>query len=419
MRILICTQEAPCTPTNGFVLQVEAILAELRSEHEVRVVALSFPHQETSGAKADGIRLVPAVPSARTCRAVGRAAAASRGRPFGWLELASRLAEPLEQELERFRPDVVHVAGVLLASLGRRLLHRVALIAPLDAAHLNAEARALRSSGLRCWLDRRAVAHIRRYEALEYRHFRCVVVVSEADGAALMELEPRVRVAVIPNGVDTMRFAPSPTSAADRNRVIFAGVMNTAPNVSAAEFLAQEVMPRVRSLIPCAQLAIVGRAPIRAVRRLAQEPGVEVIGEVDDMRAWLTASRVCACPMVSGTGIKNKVLEAMACGVPCVVTPRALSGLGAIPGRDLLVGESPADLASSIARLLRNERAAQEVGAAGRAYVVTRHDWSDAADAYVQLYETLIAEARLDDYKSLSQVWRERPPSIGIRAPVT
>jgi glycosyltransferase involved in cell wall biosynthesis len=419
MRILICAQQAPLPPTNGFVLQVGAVVAELRRKHDVRVIALSFPDQETSGSKADGIRLVPAVPAPRGRRAAAWAVAASRGQPFRFLELAALVAEPLEHELERFRPDVLHVAGASLASLGRGLARRVALLAPLDAAHLNAEARAFRSSGMRGWLDRRDTRRIRRFEAREYRYFRRVVLVSEADRAALGVLDPSIRATVIPNGVDTAAFAPRPASPPDPNRIIFAGVMDAAPNVSAAEFLAREVMPRVRAVVPSAQLVIVGREPVPAVRRLEREAGVAVVGEVDDMPAWVTSSRVCACPMISGTGIKNKVLEAMASGVPCVVTRRALNGLGAIPGRHLLVGETPGELASSIARLLRDDRAARDLGAAGRAYAVAEHDWRDVAEAYVQLYESLIAEARLEDYTSVSQVWSESPPSTGIRAPVT
>jgi glycosyltransferase involved in cell wall biosynthesis len=390
MRILICAQQAPLPPANGFRLQVAALLRELRREHEVRVVALRFPDQERIDRDRDGMRLLSVPRSIQALFVAGRVVAPGRGHVFAFQRLADCLSIPLDDELRRFRPDVVHVAGVALATLGRRLAPHAAVLAPLDAAHLNVEARALRATGMRRRFLDAEVACVQRFEADEYGHFRSVVVVSTADAAALTAVAPSLRPVVIPNGVDMAAFAPHATS----------------------------VMPHVRAAVPSAHLAIVGRRPARAVRRLGRLPGIEVVGEVRDMRAWLTTSRVCVCPMISGTGIKNKLLEAMACGVPCVVTPRALRGLHAVPGAHVLLGETPAELGSQIARLLRDDDTARTIGAAGRAYVVAEHAWRDVAAAYVRLYESVLATPS-DGYRSMSQVCSERPPSTGMRAPVT
>lgn len=394
MRILICAQEAPLPPTNGFRLQLSALLAELRTEHEVQVVALGSADQYLFSRDVDGMRLVPVGRTTGVERVVRRVTAATRGRPFGLREIGVRLSGAVRHEVEQFRPDVVHVAGSYLATLGRELAHCVALLAPLDAAHLNADARVLCSPGAWRWLLRQEARRVRRFEAEEYRHFRRVVVVSREDSAALTALDPSVRPVVIPNGVDPAAFAPDVRAIPIPGRVTFAGVMDAAPNVIAADFLARAVMPRVRAEIPAAHLVIVGRRPAPAVRRLSHLPGVEVVGEVDDMRAWLTSSNVCACPMLSGTGIKNKLLEGMACGLPCVVTPRALRGVTAVPGPGVLVGEDAEQLAAHVAFLLRNPRAAGSIGAAGRAYVVAKHTWRGVAEAYVRVYESLLAEAR-------------------------
>lgn len=392
MRILICAQQAPLLPTNGFRLQVAALLAELRREHDVQVVAFGFPDQDSRGLEVDGMRLVPIGRMTHAARATRCLMTATRGHPFSLRELGVRLSGAVSYELERFRPDVVHVAGTYLATLGRELGHRATLLAPLDAAHLNAEARVLCAAGIRRGLLRHEAMRVRRFETAEYGHFRRVVVVSREDAAALTALNPSLRPVVIANGVDPVAFAPDAGTASHRGRVIFAGVMDAAPNVSAAEFLARAVMPLVRAEIPAAHLVIVGRRPVPAVRRLSLLPGVEVVGEVNDMRPWLTTSQVCACPMVSGTGIKNKLLEGMASGVPCVVTPHALRGVLAISGRDLLVGEEAEQVAAQITFLLRDRRAARAIGAAGRAYVLSNHTWRGVAEAYVRLYESLLAE---------------------------
>jgi glycosyltransferase involved in cell wall biosynthesis len=390
MRVLLCAQQAPHEPVNGFRLQVSALLAELRQKHDIFVVALTFPDQDQRRRANSEMRLVP-IRAVTSRGPLARLAAAERGQRWDPRDFAGSLAGPVQQELERFRPDVVHVAGGFLAALARRLgPDRRAVLSPLDAMHLNTDAHALGTAGLRRWLWRREAVRVRGFEAREYAGFRRVVVVSREDAAALTALNPILRPVVIRNGVDAVAFAPRLSIERDRDRVVFAGVMDAAPNVTAAEFLAREVMPHLRAAVPSARLVIVGRRPTPAVRRLSRLPGIDVIGEVDDMPAWLAASSVCVCPMVSGTGIKNKLLEGMACGVPIVATPLALRGTTALPGRDLLLGEGPELLAGHISFLLQHPRAARSIGAAGRTYVEENHSWRGVADAYAAVYESLL-----------------------------
>jgi glycosyltransferase involved in cell wall biosynthesis len=240
---------------------------------------------------------------------------------------------------------------------------------------------------LRRRLLRAEAGRVRRFERSEYGRFGRVVVVSDADAAALRSVSPGLDVTVVPNGVDASHYAPDPTVERDERRIVFTGVMSYAPNVLAAEFLARRVFPLVRTAVPEARLAIVGRKPAPRVAALAGLDGVEVTGEVPDIVPWLAGSRVYACPMISGTGIKNKLLEAMASGAPCVVTPLALQGLTAEPERDVLVGADEQELASQLVRVLTDDGLAGRLGPAGRAYVLANHDWSAVARAYEAVYE--------------------------------
>ena len=227
---------------------------------------------------------------------------------------------------------------------------------------------------------------MRRFEADEYSRFKRVIVVSERDRDALRTLDPDLIVDVIPNGVDAEFFAP-PAFAKRRQTVVFHGVMNFLPNVQAAEYLAKQVWPHVQRQRRDAELAIVGRAPLRKIQALSAIRGVKVMGEVQDVRPWLQAGRVYACPMLTGTGIKNKLLEAMASGMACVGTPLALGGMRAVPERDILIAEGPEPLAAQIVRLLEDDALASRLGEAAREYVRKEHDWGAVARAYECVYD--------------------------------
>ena len=133
-------------------------------------------------------------------------------------------------------------------------------------------------------------------------------------------------------------------------------------------------------------LAIVGRDPAPSVLALARHSWVEVIGTVPDMRPWLRRCRAYACPMISGTGIKNKLLEAMAVGSACVVTPLALRGTTAAPGRDVLVAARADGLADALLTVLADRGEAERLGASARAYVEANHSWSAVAARFERLH---------------------------------
>jgi polysaccharide biosynthesis protein PslH len=389
MRILICAEEAPWPPSNGVRLVVAALLREYRREHDVRVLALRSPEQERGEDAA--VRTVEREWPGTGRRALLYARALSRRRPLRADAVASLLAPALREELASFRPDVVQVLPGRLAALADVLGPQPALLSALDAGHLNVEARAQSAGPLKRQLLRGERARVIRFERDVYSRFREITVVSERDRDALLEAAPRAHVSVVPNGVDADVFRPAgDQDGSDEARIVFTGVMRYPPNVAAARILAEQVLPRVRAEVPEATLAIVGRAPTEEVRRLGMAPGVQVVGEVPDMRAWLTSSAVFACPMVSGTGIKNKLLEAMACGLPCVATPLALGGLSVTPGREILVGEEPEEIAGLLAGVLGDRQRAEALGKAARAYVLERHSWGATAAAYVERFERLL-----------------------------
>jgi glycosyltransferase involved in cell wall biosynthesis len=392
VRILICTLEAPVPPIDGLRLQVGALLREFRAAHDVRLLGLVRSDQARPS--DEGMRLVVRPSTSRWSKAASLPRAILRDRPISVDRLAARLRPALRQELERFDPDVVHVTSGPLAALGADLRGHPAVMAALDAWHLNTDADAMAASGVRRRLLRGEAKRVRAFESRAFRSFDTVVAVSDGDRDALLALDPSLRVAVIPNGVDTERFAPDPSVPMDPDRVAFTGVLDYAPNVTAAVHLARDVLPLARARRPAAHLVLVGRSPSDEVRALAALDAVRVVGEVPEMRPWLTGSAVYVCPMRSGTGIKNKLLEAMACGVPCVASTLAVRGMRIERGRDVLVADSPRDLADAIVRVLDDQALAGALGAAGRRYVLAEHGWAAVARAYVEVYAAAIQRGR-------------------------
>ena len=151
--------------------------------------------------------------------------------------------------------------------------------------------------------------------------------------------------------------------------------MDYYPNIEGCVFFVNEVLPRVRSEFPDARFTIVGAHPTPEVERLAQEPGVTVTGFVDDVRDHMRRASISVAPMHIARGIQNKVLEAMAMGLPVVGTESATQGTDGAAGRDFLLADDAEPFAEAVLGLLRDPGRARELGAQGRRFVEENYDW--------------------------------------------
>jgi sugar transferase (PEP-CTERM/EpsH1 system associated) len=226
----------------------------------------------------------------------------------------------------------------------------------------------------------------RRFEGSLTRRFREVGVTSEADRGALVELGCAAdRVTVIPNGVDLEYFQPMERPRLP-NRLVFTGKMSYHANEAAAEDLVQKIMPLVWAQRPEAELYLVGKDPTEKVQALGQVKRVTVTGSVPDLRPYLAEAAVAVSTVRYGVGIQNKVLEAMAMRTPVVCSRQASSALRTVDGQDILIGDDPASIARHILNLLESDSRREAMGAAGRSYVESWHNWDGAAARFEDLY---------------------------------
>jgi len=188
------------------------------------------------------------------------------------------------------------------------------------------------------------------------------------------------RVHVVPNGVAMEKFQPLTTAVENTpQKVLFSGNLDYLPNSQAVKFFADEVMPILRQSVPDVRFVAAGKITDKELLKTGAELGVEFTGFVDDLSAEIAAADVVVAPMVSGAGIQNKVLEAMATGVPVVATRLANSAIAACHNREILIGAAPDTLAEHISALLTDETRRKVIGNAGRQFVQQGFSWQAQA----------------------------------------
>lgn len=190
------------------------------------------------------------------------------------------------------------------------------------------------------------------------------------------------------NGVDTAYFSPhvayANPYAAGARALVFCGAMDYWPNVDAVQWFAREVLPAVQAREPRARFVIVGARPSPEVQALAALPGVTVTGTVPDVRPYVAHAALSVAPLRVARGIQNKVLEAMAMAQTVVLTPQALEGIDAVPGRDVVAAGDAASFAAAVSAELAAPGA---VGAAARRLVEQAYGWDARLSALDALLE--------------------------------
>lgn len=210
---------------------------------------------------------------------------------------------------------------------------------------------------------------------------RAVTLVSDAEADLFRRFCSWEGVHAVTNGVDLDYFRPA-DPAPPEDGCVFVGALDYRPNIDAACWFAKEVWPAIRRRHPDARLRLVGRRPVPDVTRLARVPGVEVVGQVPDVRPYVAASAVAVVPLRIARGIQNKVLEAMAMAKPVVASPQGLNGLGSRLDLPALTASERAEWVEHVVRLLNNPDLRRQLGAAGRDYVEAHHDWDHCLEPF-------------------------------------
>lgn len=379
MRVLVLTHRLPYAPNRGDRIRAWHELRTLRHAPGIDVDLVSLVHDREERTHVDDLKdlvdriAVAPVPRLRNWLAGG--CRLHTGAPLTHALLDSPAVLPALRTLvgER-RPDVVlaYCSGMARFALEPPLAGLPLVVDLVDVDSLKWGALAGKAAAPLSWIYRREAASLGAFEARAARAAFATVVVNDRERDALAAIAPNARIEVVPSGVDWDYWRPrdAPQESQD---VVFCGVMNYAPNEEAALWLAREVWPAVVKRRPGGRLRLVGSHPTTRVRKLARvDPTVEVTGHVPDVRPYLWRAAVAAAPLHTARGIQNKVLEAVAAGLPTVVTPVVADGLPVEILPSCFVAEGVTAFAAAIVRGLdlspperRAEAGRADLGALG------------------------------------------------------
>jgi len=234
--------------------------------------------------------------------------------------------------------------------------------------------------GPRAWLYRTEGSRLRRLEQNISTWASAVTLVGEAEVDLFRQFCPDGPVHAIHNGVDMEYFHPhrlvgSASNESKAPSCVFVGALDYYPNIDAILWFCCDVWPEVHRLRPEAKFYIVGRRPSSALRRVDGLPGVELVGQVPDVRPYMAKASVTIVPLRIARGVQNKILESLAMCRPTIVSPPTLAGLNARPGVHLLQASSSEEWLHTILALFDDPSLRGRLGEAGRCYVEEQHSW--------------------------------------------
>ncbi len=395
MKILYIAHRIPFPPTKGDKIRSFHEIMHLAKRHEVHLVALCDDKDDVGYAKdlkryCRTVSLIPVNPWVSRVKA---AAAMASGRPFtlGYFD-SSAMKQAIRQRLGQHRFDAVLVYCSSVAPYVEELTGPLRILDFVDSDACKWKQYAEARKGLTKWVYRLEAERLKRYESRLIDEFDLCAFVSARE-ADHLPARQRNKVVFVQNGIDLEFFRPELKNR-ESHDIVFTGVMDYFPNVDAVTFFARDVFPAVRKRFPDARFLIVGSNPVPSVKRLASLPGVTVTGTVPDVRPFLAGARLSVAPLRISQGIQNKILQALAAGLPVVASPNAAAALTDLENVPLTIARDAEGFVAAITRWFERPPLDLNEIQSCQDYLQTHHRWSTNLDAFERAIELSRREAR-------------------------
>ncbi len=392
MNLCVFSQALPYLPCkDGFRLYGANLLKVFSQRHRVDLISLleddDCEHTEWAHKHCATVELVEIGRQRFTKRVTNIVSSYARGRQ---LHARQAVEAILRRGLRSRQWDLLHVEGATAGGLIPTDLSIRKVLSLHDSPTLrSAEISNCAQSYSEKLYYKFLQLYEPRYERLVYPRYDAVTVVSDRDAVAVRKTVPHVNVVTMPSGTDTDYFRATEDQKQNAT-LVFHGHLSYPPNIEAALESANAILPKVRCEIPEAVLHLVGTKPVPRILALANRPEIRISADLPDLRAAVCSAAVYVCAIRHGTGMKNKLLEAMGMEMPIVSYPESTVGLEVEHGTHLMKAHSADEAATYIIELLRDRNRAKALGKAARRLVEERYSWQSRAYAYERLYASMM-----------------------------
>ncbi|MFT7168121.1 MAG: sugar transferase (PEP-CTERM/EpsH1 system associated) [Paracoccaceae bacterium] len=375
MNILFLAQRVPYPPNRGDKISTWKICERFSREHDLTIIAFAHDQADLDAAEVlneeKGIRTI-AIPHNERAQKIKSIPLLATNKP---LTLGVFSSKELEAKVAELLPEM-DFAYAFSSSMGAFLTGKnvpwVMHFAELDSDKWRQYAD--KHSFPMSVIYRREWKTLRSFERKISSETITNVFCTPLEEAIFQREIPGCPSTVLRNGVALDHYQPHPDAAED-GHLVFIGVMDYFPNVDGCVWFADEILPLIRKEVPHARLTIVGSKPTPEILALGEREAIEVTGFVDDPRDYLKKAAVSVAPLRVARGIQNKVLEALAMGLPTVGTTSATQGVEGTPGQDFLVADTAETFAAEVVGLLEDPARARSLGDRGRVFVEGIYDW--------------------------------------------
>ncbi len=377
MRIFFVCQRVPFPPNRGDKITTFNEIRHLSRHHEVHVFCLADSAQdlENVGGLLAYAKEVTAVPSYSFAGKLRALRALIAGGSLSVAMLSERkLHAAIQEKFSELKPDLIFIYSCNVAQFAAHFpsVPRIMQVADLDSLKWGQYAE--RSAFPMKWIYRTEKSRLLEYERHIAHTFTHSLVCTAIEKADFERLIPGRPVTLVGNGVDLEYFRGA-NHPKKPGSIICTGVMDYFPNIDAVTWFCDAILPIVQEQIPTATFTICGSRPTKSVRQLAKRRGVFVTGWVQDTRPFLDSSEVFVAPLRIARGIQNKLLEALAMGLPCVSSTAAWRSTVVQRGEGVLDAVDPRQFAEHVIHLLRDGNYRREMGLKARAAAETHYTW--------------------------------------------
>lgn len=385
MKILVILSRVPYPLEKGDKLRAFNQLKVLSKQHDVYLFALNDTplHRDAVRILSSFCKEIRIFRLSKMSIIVHTFLFLLRGKPLQCGYFYNRKAQ---KELNTFISDILpdHIYAQLIRTA--EYVKDKPIKKTMDYQDLFSEGlhrRMEKSSAIKKAFLRIEYRRVKKYEKEIFHLFDNKTIITQAD-KNLFDCSDKEALTVVPNGVDTSFFV----AVADPEKeydLIFTGNMSYTPNVNAAEYIAKELLPQILKKYPKIRILLCGATPSHKVLALKNEH-IEVSGWVEDIRPYYAKSRIFIAPMQLGTGLQNKLLEAMAMQIPCITSPLAGTPLGATSGKELFICRSANEYVEAIDVLLTDTKTGRLFAENAHRFVLKNFHWESTTN----ILETLI-----------------------------